>query len=170
MLLQSSLPHFSSHSLFDNGLDENSDLHRGCGGVAIIWNKSINATTVTLPGNSDRICGVTLHLSKTTDQSNTMLTINIFNVYFPSCNHNRDDFMLCLLNLEEAINSLPSQDIPILIAGDFNAHLGTLAGVCASGSPNDCSIETTFMLSLIAPLLLVQTSLYISVWRQFHNH
>ena len=112
----------------DNRL-ENSDRHRGCGGVAILWNKSINATTVTIPGNSDRICGVTIHLSKTTDQSNTMSTINIFNVYFPSGNHNRDDFMLCSLNLEETINSLPSQDIPILIAGDFNAHLGTLARV-----------------------------------------
>ena len=47
-------------------------------------------------------------------------------------------FTECIHDLEEEINRIDHSTTAIIIAGDFNAHLGTLAGSRGSGSPNQC--------------------------------
>ena len=79
---------------------------------------------------SDRICAVEVVLT-----SHSTPKIVIFNVYAPSSDADMANFSECMLALEEEINRL-HHAISIVIAGDFNAHLGTLAGPRGSGAPN----------------------------------
>ena len=59
----------------------------------------------------------------------------IFNVYTPSSDADLSSFNECIHDLEE-VNSVDYSTTAIVIAGDFNAHLGTLAGPRGSGIPN----------------------------------
>ena len=79
---------------------------------------------------SDRICAVEVVLT-----SHSTPKIVIFNVYAPSSDADMANFSECMLALEEEINRF-HHAIPIVIAGDFNAHLGTFAGPRGSGAPN----------------------------------
>ena len=62
---------------------------------------------------SDRICTVDISLSCQSPD-----TLTLVNIYCPSADHNEAEYAQCL------------------IAGDFNAHLGTLAGPRGTGTPN----------------------------------
>ena len=92
-----------------------SDLTRGCGGVGILWKKSLPISPLTRI-SSDRFCVVQLHLE------NSHNAVYIIGVYLPSCDHPMEEFVDCLSDLENAISVLQPTG-QIIIAGDFNAHL-----------------------------------------------
>ena len=47
----------------DNRLNGTSDFVRGCGGVAILWKKNLNASPLQFA--SDRMCGLSIDLNST---------------------------------------------------------------------------------------------------------
>ena len=96
----------------DKRLNENSSLQRGCGGVGLIWRKSLPSTPISFV--SDRICGIQLDL-------NTHV-LSILCVYLPSTDHDIDEYKTYLNELECAICALQSEG-SVIVAGDCNAHL-----------------------------------------------
>ena len=133
--LSSVLPEFSATGKADSRLTEHYNVTRGCGGVAILWNKSIDISPLTVYTNN-RICGVEIQLP----ENDNINKIIIYNIYCPSSDYTFDTYEQCINDLEEEINSHLSESTAIVIAGDFNAHLGTLAGCRGSGTPNSRGI------------------------------
>ena len=113
--LSSLHPDYTSIGQADKRLHEESSLNRGCGGVGIIWKKSLPASPIPL--DSDRICGVQLHLTKH--------IISVLSVYLPSTDHDIEEYKHYLNVLECAISALQSEG-QVIVVGDFNAHLPTL--------------------------------------------
>ena len=82
--LSSVLGGYSAYGISDKRLHTTSRLHRGCGGVAVLWKKSLSVTPITLSANSDCICAVEVPLI------NCHVTkLVIFNVYAPSDHQGR---------------------------------------------------------------------------------
>ena len=54
----------------------------------------------------------------------------------PSAENGLDHFRDCILHVEEDLNSFDGETTAIVIAGDFNAHLDTLAGPRGQGTLN----------------------------------
>ena len=108
----------------DSRLTPDCDLVKGCGGIGIIWNKSLNLSP-SLGINSDRILAVKVET--------TTHPILVIGVYLPTTDAATDDFRSCLLVLEDIINN---HDGPIVLAGDFNCHVGPEGGAKASGCQN----------------------------------
>ena len=48
-------PDFDGVGVTGRRLHENRDAGRGCGGVGVVWHKSLNVTSII---ESDRICGI----------------------------------------------------------------------------------------------------------------
>jgi hypothetical protein len=57
-------------------------------------------------------------------------------VHAPSSDAELSGFNDCIHDLEEEINKVDSSTTAVVIAGDFNAHLETLAGHRGSGTPS----------------------------------
>ena len=90
-------------------------MNRGCGRIAILWRKSILA--IPLDVQSDRICAIQLK------HSSSSYVMNIIGAYLPSTDHQIEEFDSYLQQLEDttiAYNQLG----PVMVAGDFNAHIG----------------------------------------------
>ena len=83
--------------------------------MGIIWKKSLPASPIPL--DSDRICGVQLHLKKH--------IISVLSVYLPSTDHDIEEYKHYLNVLECAISALQSEG-QVIVVGDFNTHLPTL--------------------------------------------
>ena len=83
--------------------------------MGIIWKKSLPASPIPL--DSDRICGVQLHLTKH--------IISVLSVYLPSTDHDIEEYKHYLNVLECAISALQSEG-QVIVVGDYNAHLPTL--------------------------------------------
>ena len=115
-------PYFTGFGFTDKQLHEQSSLTRGCGGVGIIWRKSLPITPVTKI-ISDRFCVTQL-------QPVCGENVYIFGVYLPSCNHPIQEFMEYLADLENAISALQPTG-KVILAGDFNVHL-TESNLCSS--------------------------------------
>ena len=130
--LSSVLCSYSANGMCDKRLDENSALKRGCGGVGIPWKKSMNASPVPLHLSTDRICAISLKLNETNAKQ-----LAILNVYCPSSDADMDCFTQCVHDLEETLNLFDGESTALVIAGDFNAHLGSLAGLRGHGPPNE---------------------------------
>ena len=77
--LSSAVSGFSAFGLSDSRLSESSTMHRGCGGVAFLWRKSLPVAPVPLNVRSDRLCATELPLA-----SGRVEKVVIFNVYAPS--------------------------------------------------------------------------------------
>ena len=90
----------------DSRLKEQSDLTGGCGGVGILWKKDLSVITLPCP-NSSRICA-------------------IVGVYMPS-DRKTEEYQSCLSTMEEVLNKL-CRSQPDVMAGNFNAHIGSLCG------------------------------------------
>ena len=127
--LSSVLCGFSSHGSCDN---ESSDLQRGCGGVGILWKESIAAHPIHLNTDCDRICAIALPLEN--HRVNKLIVLNVY--FLPSTVSDPTTFMQCTLELEAILNRYSEEGGAVVIAGDFNAHLGTLAGPRGTGPPN----------------------------------
>lgn len=79
---------------------------------------------------SDRICAI-----RFCDPNNNVSTVSVIGVYLPCSDQGMDCYRDHLLELERII----SDSIligPVIILGNFNAHLGPLGGVRGSGNPN----------------------------------
>ena len=113
-MLQDVHPSCEGFGCSDNRLNENSDLVWGCGGVSIIWKKSLRISPVTSI-SSDRLCAVRLFVSDTD-------SINIVCVYLPSSDHCFEEFKDCINEMSSAAGALESSG-PVVLLGDFNTHL-----------------------------------------------
>lgn len=94
---------------------------RGCGGVAVLWNTNLPIVPTTFL-TSDRFMAVQISLPTST-------TLTVIGVYLPSTDHPVAEFQDYLHDLECFI-SASQQNGPVVIMGDFNAHL------CVHGTPN----------------------------------
>ena len=117
-------PNMTGLAIADKRLNPESNLVRGCGGIGILWNKHLDATPVS-GIESDRICALNI-------KSTTCSTL-IIGVYLPTTDAPIDDFHLCLHTLESLINNHSG---PVVIAGDFNCHVGQEGGPRATNNPN----------------------------------
>ena len=122
------LPSLSSiHSQYDftavsdKRLHASSNLERGCGGVAIIWNKALTCIPISAL-DSDRVCGVRLLLPSTRGHSQRSLTILC--VYMPSADQPQELYSSYLETVEHAVSQF-SDDGPLVVMGDLNAHFGS---------------------------------------------
>ena len=103
-----------------------SELTRRCGGVAILWKKDLSAITLPCRKNG-RVCAIQI-------SSPVASNITIVGVYMPS-DGNTDDYQSCVSTLEEVFKQTSSVQ-PVVIAGDFNAHIGSLGGPMCKDTPN----------------------------------
>ena len=138
-------PSFTAELKTDPRLNENSTLSRGCGGVGLMWRKSLNATPIPSI-SSDRICGIRISLSRP-DKAG----LSVFGVYLPCADVGIESYCEHLVELENLISD-SQHHVPVVIVGDFNAHLGSLGGVRGHGSPNQQGV--------LLHQLLVRCNLY----------
>ena len=133
---------FAAEVKTDTRLNENSTLSRGCGGMGLMCLSATPISSIT----SDRICGlcIKLLLPEPTE-------VTILGVYLPCADMGIECYGEHLVELENLI-SQRQQLGPVLITGDFNAHLGTLGGARDQGSPNQQGI--------LLHQLLVRCNLY----------
>ena len=113
--LQDIHPSYAGFGFADKRLNEKSHLTKGCGGVGIIWRKSLPIIPMTKIV-SDRFCAVQLQ------PENPAENVYIIGVYLPSCNHSMEDFAEYLADLENTISTLQPTG-RIILAGDLNVHL-----------------------------------------------
>ena len=122
-------PSFAAETKTDARLDENSSLLRGCGGVGILWRKTLDATPISCI-SSDQISGICLKLTSPEPAEFTIL-----GVYLPCAGQGLETYCEHLIELERLVSE--GQRLgPVLIAGDFNAHLGPLGGTRGQDNPN----------------------------------
>ena len=105
-----------------------STLSRGCRGVGLIWKKDLDAVPISSI-SSDRICVLRIKLHHTTSE------ITVLGVYLPCSDMGMECYSEHLVELENLISESERLG-PIVIIGDFNAHLGKLGGVRGQGNPN----------------------------------
>ena len=122
-------PAFAAECSTDSRLHDKSDLARGCGGVGVMFRKSLNVSPISNV-SSDRICGIRVHLT-----SPELSCITVLGVYLPCADQGMDAYCSALLELEHLISTSSSHG-PVMIAGDFNAHLGPLGRPRGLGTPN----------------------------------
>ena len=121
---------FAAEIVIDRRLNENSSLKQGCGGVGVLWKKSLDA--VPISGiESDRIVGVTLKLS-----SSQPSCLTVLGVYLLCADQGLQVFCEHLIELERLVTEAQQCGL-VVVLGDFNAHLGHLGGPRGIGrSPN----------------------------------
>ncbi len=110
------VPGYRSVGCCDKRLSETSNLTRGCGGVALLWKSSIPASPVSTL-SSDRLVAIQI-------QVNPGVVLSVIAVYLPTSDTPLETHSEYLFELENAVAALQSQG-PVLILGDFNAHLGS---------------------------------------------
>ena len=116
--LSSIHPQYDFTAVSDKRLHASSNLERGCGGVAIIWNKALTCIAISAL-DSDRVCGVCLLLPSTRGHSQRSLTILC--VYMPSADQPQELYLSYLETVEHAVSQF-SDDGPLVVMGDLNAH------------------------------------------------
>ena len=105
----------------DERLTENWSLRKGCWGVGLIWKKEIDVTPISSI-SSDRICGIRIKSS-----CPNVDDITIIAVYLPCSDMGMECYSVHLIELERVVSEHQPHG-PVIIMGDFNAHLGTLGG------------------------------------------
>ena len=126
-------PAFTAEVKTDERLTENSSQRKGCGGVGLIWKKEIDATPISSI-SSDRICGIRIKSS-----CPSVDDITIIVVYLPCSDMGMECYKEHLIELELVVSEHQPHG-PVIIMGDFNAHLGTLGGERGTGQPNQQGI------------------------------
>ena len=82
----------------------------------------------------------------------TSSPILVIGVYLPTTNSPTDEYHHCLHTIENLINR--HQDMPVIVAGEFNAHIGTRGGPRGSGDTNN---QGSLLLEMIS-----NNDLYVS--------
>ena len=101
----------------DCRLTEEREGGRGCGGIGILWHSSIAATPIS-GINSDRVIGIRFSMDDG-DRS----VVSVIGVYLPCLDQGVDCYREHLVELERVISESELQG-PVMVLGDFNAHLG----------------------------------------------
>ena len=113
----------------DVRLSDKADGRRGFGGVGILWHKSIGATPIG-GISSDRICGIRFSV----DDGDASV-MSVIGVYLPCLDQGMDCYREHLIELDRVVSE--SEHLgPVVVLGDFNAHLGRLGGGRGAGDPN----------------------------------
>ena len=89
---------------------------RGCGGVGLLWHRSLNAVPIAGIA-SDRICGIRFRCGEG-DRG----LISIISVYMPCLDVGLDCYREHLIELERVISESDELGL-VVVLGDFNAHL-----------------------------------------------
>ena len=109
-------PAFSADVKTDRRLTEESTLRRGCGGIGIMWRKTLDATPIPSI-SSDSICGLSIRSS---DQETVF---SVIGVYLPCADLGVEYYCEHLMELERLISDQQQQG-PVIVMGDFNVHFG----------------------------------------------
>ena len=112
-------PNMLGLAITDKRLTPQCQLSKGCGGIGILWRKSLKVTPVS-GVDSDRICAISIE--------STSSPILVIGVYLPTTNSPIDEYRHCLINRH--------RDMTVIIAGDFNTHIGANGGPRGIGDPN----------------------------------
>ena len=120
---------YDSTSKADSRLSDISHERRGCGGIAILWHKTIGASPVS-DITSDRVCAI-----RFCDPNDNKSTFSVIGVYLPCSDQGMDCYRDHLQELECVISDSILLG-PVIILGDFNAHRGSLGGVRGTGDSN----------------------------------
>ena len=91
---------------------------------------------------SDRLCAIELTTTQQETSDKSILTI--ISVYLPSSNHPVSEFSEYLSELINAFNALKSNG-PILLVGDFNAHLSNEIGNSSSSRNQQSTLLSDFL-------------------------
>ena len=145
--LSSIHPQYDFTAVSDKRLHSGSDLERGCGGVALIWKKALpcipfqllTATEFVGFAFSYQVQRATLSAASQSWGSICLVLINL---------------KICLETVEHAVSQF-TDDGPLLVVGDFNAHLGSKD----PDTPQTCNPRGRQWLSLIDSLSLHNVSL-----------
>ena len=130
--LRSISDQYSYTAVCDRRLNSTCELHRGCGGVAILWRKSLNAVPQH-HHSSDRICSLQISISES-------LTLTVIGIYMPSADQPQEAYSSYLDEVNDTVAKL-SPNSPAIIVGDFNCHLGHLGGPRSSDTPNSRGLQ-----------------------------
>ena len=106
----------------DSRLTCESDGGRDCGRIRLLCHMSIGATPVS-GISSDRICAVRLSV----DDGDSLL-VSVIGVYMPCSDQGLKCYRDHLIELERVISEFSLLG-PVVILGDFNAHLGSLGNM-----------------------------------------
>ena len=155
-------PAFTAEVKTDNRLTDQSTLRKGCGGVGLIWKKEINATPIPSI-SSDRICGIRIKSSSSSTDD-----ITIIAVYLPCSDVGMECYSEHLIELEQVVSEHQPHG-PVIIMGDFNAHLGTLGGERGVGQPNQQGILLHQLITRCNLYAVSQTSLSQGPLYTFQN-
>ena len=101
--------------------------------MGLIWRKDMNVTPFSSI-SSDRICGLCVKSPQP-----GAVDITIIGVYVPCSDMGMECYSEHHIELERFISE-HQQHGPMVIMGDFNAHLGTLGGGTGIGKPNQQAI------------------------------
>ena len=94
-----------------------------------MWKKDLDAVPIASI-SSDRICGLRIKL-----HHHARSEITVLGVYLPCSDMGMECYIEHLVELENLISE--SEHLgPIVIIGNFNAHLGKLGGVRGQGNSN----------------------------------
>ena len=124
--LDSIVPGFQGTGVSDARLNEQSTLKKGCGGVGIIWKSCMSIDVVST--NSDRIIAVQVPISD-------CQCLSVIGVYLPTSDVPITQYKEVLNELENVVSALQRKG-PVVVVGDFNAHIGELYSKRALGTTN----------------------------------
>ena len=116
----------SSWGLADSRLNEGAEGSRGCGGIGFLWKKSVGATPIS-GISSDRVGGIRIAMGEK--------VLSVIGVYLPCMDQGMECFGGHLIELERVVSESELLG-PVVVVGDFNAHLGELGGPRGLGNPN----------------------------------
>ena len=101
------------------------NLSKGCGGIGVLWRKQLKVIPVS-EVDSNRVCAISI--------KSTYTPIIITGVYLPTTNSPLEEYRECVNVIECLINR--HRGCPVIITGDFNAHVVTEGGPCGCGEMN----------------------------------
>ena len=105
-----------------------------------MWSKELHVERIPYPANG-RLCCSKVHLTDDT-------YLSVIGVYLPSYGYT-EEYHACLTDLEELLSGLPHSQ-PIMIVGDFNAHIAEV-GCNSVYSPQGLALGDLIKL-FVAPL------------------
>ena len=120
--------------------------------------KSLGASEISNI-NSDWICGICV--KKSADKT----WITIVGVYLPCLDLGIDLYRDCLSELEKVISKSECMG-PVIVAGDFNAHLGSIWGPRVQCNPNLQGVSLEICWTDASSMLFscVSLQVYIQIW------
>jgi exonuclease III len=137
-------PEFDGFGYCDDRLTESCTLTRGCGGVGLLWRKSLEITPL-VNVISDRFCALQL-------QTSSGVRITVFAVYLPTSSYSDDEFLSYLAGLQAQVSEFDKLG-PVIICGDFNTHL------CSQENPSHHSVHVNNFVDLHSLYIISQSSI-----------